>query len=85
MRSAMIVESTLKNYCTGWGIEMTYRELIEQLEKLTEEQLECTVTVEDLYDQECYAADLAITGNGHDSLDEDHPIITFEKVLWRLM
>ena len=58
-------------------IEMTYRELIEQLEKLTEEQLECTVTVEDLYDQECYSADLAITGNGHDSLDEDHPIITF--------
>ena len=56
---------------------MTYRELIETLEKLTEEQLDCTVTVEDLYHQECYAGDLAITGNGHDSLDEDHPIITF--------
>lgn len=56
---------------------MTYRELIEQLEKLTEEQLDCRVTVEDLYLQECFAGDLAITGNGHDSLGEDHPIITF--------
>jgi len=56
--------------------EMTYRELIEQLEKLTEEQLECTVTVDSLERRECYPALLAITGNDHDSLDEDHPILT---------
>ncbi len=64
-------------------IEMTYRELIEQLEKLTEEQLECTVTVQDLYDTDYYDADFDIVVES-DVLDEDHPIITFEKVLWRL-
>ena len=54
---------------------MTYRELIEQLEKLTEEQLGCTVTVEHLYDQEYYPADFDIVVES-DVLDEDHPIIT---------
>ena len=58
---------------------MTYRELIETLEKLTEEQLDCTVTVDDLYDEECYAGDLDIAAGGHDILDEDHPIITFAR------
>ena len=57
---------------------MTYRELIEQLEKLTDEQLDCTVTVDSLDRRECYPAGLAITGNDHDSLDEDHPILTID-------
>ena len=57
---------------------MTYRELIETLEKLTEEQLNCTVTVEDLYHEEYYGADFDIVIES-DVLDEDHPIITFSR------
>ena len=59
-------------------IEMTYRELIKQLEKLTAEQLDCTVTVDSLDRRECYPAGLAITENDHDSLDEGHPILTID-------
>ena len=55
--------------------EMTYRQLIEQLQKLTEEQLDCSVTVEDAYETECRAAELRISTDNHDSLDEDHPVI----------
>ena len=54
---------------------MTYRELIKQLGQLTDEQLECTVTVEDGYETECRAAELRISTDNHDSLDEDHPVI----------
>ena len=57
---------------------MTYRELIEQLEKLTEEQLECTVTVQDLYQEEYYSADFDIVVES-DVLDEDHPVLTFSR------
>jgi len=42
---------------------------------LTDEQLECTVTVEDAYENECRAAELRISTDNHDSLDEDHPVI----------
>ena len=59
-------------------IEMTYRELIEQLEKLTEEQLECTVTVEDINYEEYCSADFDIVVES-DELDEDHPVITFSR------
>jgi len=55
---------------------MTYRELIKELEQLTDEQLECTVTVDSLDRRECYPAMLATTLDDHDSLDEDHPILT---------
>ena len=54
---------------------MTYRELIKELGQLTDEQLECTVTVEDAYENECRAAELRISTDNHDSLDEDHPVI----------
>ena len=36
---------------------MTYRQLIEQLQKLTEEQLDRTVTVEDVDYEECFLAE----------------------------
>ena len=36
---------------------MTYRQLIEQLQKLTEEQLDCSVTVEDVDYEECLLAE----------------------------
>ena len=57
---------------------MTYRELIKDLKKLTEEQLDCTVTVEDINYGEYYAGDFDILVES-DVLDEDHPIITFSR------
>ena len=54
---------------------MTYRQLIEQLQKLTEEQLDCTITVEDAYEDECRVAEVRICGDNHDSLDDNHPVI----------
>ena len=57
---------------------MTYRDLYNQLKKLTDEQLDTDVTVEDGTENECYAADLRICGIEHDSLDENHPVIYFD-------
>ena len=57
---------------------MTYRELIEQLEKLTEEQLNCTVTVEDINYEEYHAGNFDIVVES-DVLDEDHPVLTFSR------
>ena len=57
---------------------MTYRELIKQLGQLTDEQLECTVTVEDINYEEYYAGDFDIVVES-DVLDEDHPVLTFSR------
>ena len=54
---------------------MTYRELLERLSSLSDEQLNCTVTIEDPYEDECFPAKLRICGEDHSSLDEDHPVI----------
>jgi hypothetical protein len=54
---------------------MTYRELLERLSSLSDEQLNCNVTVEDPYEDECFPAELRICGEDHSSLDEDHPVI----------
>lgn len=56
---------------------MTYRQLIEQLQKLDDEALSCDVTVEDSAENECYPAELRITAHNHDSLDPNHPVIYF--------
>lgn len=61
---------------------MTYRELLERLSSLSDEQLNCTVTIEDPYQDECFpAAELRICGEDHDSLDEDHPIIMLPPII----
>ncbi len=57
---------------------MKYLDLLQQLQKLTPEQLQMTVTVEDGIENECYAAELRITDTEHDSLDENHPVIFFD-------
>lgn len=54
---------------------MTYRELLEELSSLSDEQLDCTVTVEVELADECYPAEWRISGDEHPSLDPDHPII----------
>jgi hypothetical protein len=56
---------------------MKYRELLEKLKQLSDEQLNCDVTVEDNCECECYPGELDICGPNHDSLDEDHPVIRF--------
>lgn len=56
---------------------MTYKQLIEELQKLSPEQLSCDVTVEDGTENECYPAELRIADTEHDSLDENHPVIYF--------
>lgn len=60
-------------------MRITYRQLRTMLNALTEAQLDCDVTVEDSYEDECYTADFRICGNEHDSLDPDHPVIFFGK------
>jgi hypothetical protein len=58
------------------GVKMTYQELLEALQKLTPEQLECDLTVEDKSDGECFPAELRICDVGH-MLNINHPVIYF--------
>jgi hypothetical protein len=53
----------------------TYRQLKACLELMNDEQLDANITVEDPYEQECYAAELRIADTNHDSLDDYHPVI----------
>lgn len=54
---------------------MTYRELLKKLACLTENQLDCDVTVEIQVEDECFPAEFSIAGSEHSCLDEDHPVI----------
>jgi len=54
---------------------MTYGELLEKLYELSPLQLNCDVTVEDAYEEECYPAELRVCGENHDSLDDGYPVI----------
>ena len=51
---------------------MTYKELLDQLMMLNEEQLEQTVTVHEPYEDEYIAVVHTATTNDADVLDEDH-------------
>lgn len=52
-------------------LRTTYRELIAQLQQLTDEELDCDVSVVDTVD-ECFA--VYLSRDGHDTLDEPHPV-----------
>jgi len=60
---------------------MTYRELLEELKKMSEEQLDLTVTYHDTVDDEYYQADIMAadeeTSEGHLGAPEGvpHPVI----------
>lgn len=54
---------------------MTYGDLLDAIGAFTPDQLNCTVTVEIPWEDECYPASLRITDSEHDSLDEDYPVI----------
>jgi len=51
---------------------MTYKELLDQLMMLTEEQLEQTVTVHEPYEDEYIAVVHTATTSEADVLDENH-------------
>ena len=54
---------------------MTYRELLQSLTNLTNEQLDCDVTIELEFEDECFPAELRICGATNDLLAEGHPVI----------
>lgn len=55
---------------------MTYRDLLKRLQELSPEQLDCDVTIEDPYPDECYPVkEFRICDTEHKSLDEDHPVL----------
>jgi hypothetical protein len=58
---------------------MTYKELLEQLQQLNEEQLNQDVCVYDSGVEEYYQSgiELVFTTEQQDVLDEDHPVIRF--------
>ena len=58
---------------------MTYKELLAELQKLNEEQLNSDVAIWDVANDEYYQqdVDLLFVDNTQDVLDVDHPIIRF--------
>jgi hypothetical protein len=59
-------------------MRITYRQLFAIAQAVfTEEQWDSDVTVEDGINEECFAAELRIADEHHDSLDNEHPVIFF--------
>lgn len=56
-------------------MRISYRTLAALIGMMTEEQKDSDVTVEDAGQKECFAAELRICGENHDSLDHGHPVI----------
>ena len=57
------------------NMRITYRHLRKMLNSLSEDQLDCDVTVE-IPGEETYAADFRIVGAENDTgLEENHPVI----------
>jgi len=57
---------------------MTYKELLDQLMMLDEEQLDQTVTVHDPYEDEHIAVVHTITTSEADVLDENHFVLVLK-------
>ncbi len=58
-------------------MRITYRQLKSLLETMSDDSLDCDVTVEDTYINQCYSAELRVAGTNHDSLEEGHPVLCF--------
>jgi len=59
---------------------VTYRELLDRLTELHDDQLECDVTVHDVFSDEYHdQVGFDVTGSDCDVLDEDHPILVLRK------
>jgi len=60
---------------------MTFRELKENLDSLSDEQLDCDLTVYDPNEQEFYGANLDLsTTEESDVLDKNHPYLA---ITWK--
>lgn len=54
---------------------ITYRKLGEIIKQMDDEQLDMDVTIEDDYEDECWAGELTICDKDHPTLDQWHPTI----------
>lgn len=54
---------------------MKYKDLLYELLYMTDEQLNCDVTVELGQEEECFPAEFRICDIEHFCLDENHPVI----------
>ena len=78
MASLSIVKSLIVLKHTTDFLIMTYKELLTQLQQLTEEQLNQDVAIWDNYGDEYYQASVEfVFATETDVLDLDHPIIRF--------
>tara|TARA_X000001388_G_scaffold66086_1_gene52798 strand:+ start:86 stop:283 length:198 start_codon:yes stop_codon:yes gene_type:complete len=53
----------------------TYRQLLEALWELTEEQLDLNVTIYDFQNEEYYPLNYTSTTVGDDVVDDEHPVL----------
>ena len=56
---------------------MTYRELLENLKNLSENQLDMDVSVRDVQTDEHFSGSSFVITDETDVLDENHPVINF--------
>lgn len=58
-------------------MKITYRTLRQLIDLMDDDQLDSDLTVEILDEcgTECYAAELRIAGENHESLDDGHPVV----------
>ena len=56
---------------------MTYRELLENLKNLSENQLDMDVSVRDVQTDEYFSGSSFVITDETDVLDENHPVIHF--------
>lgn len=57
--------------------KVTYRELIERLKGLTEEQLDMDLTIWNREEDECFPSNFLVIN--HESLDDDHPVLYYKE------
>ena len=62
---------------------MTYRELLEKLQKLDQTQLDCNLACELIYSEECFSSTtndftFDIAGPNNDYLDDNHPVFILQ-------
>ena len=61
----------------------TYRDLLAQLQTLTDEQLDCNLSCELVHSQECFSSvdndfGFDIAGENNDYLDNNHPVFVLQ-------
>ena len=66
------------NHEKGKGNVPTWRDIRDQLNSMSDDQLDCHCTVELDLSDECVPGYVDICGPNHDSLEENHPVIRIE-------